>query len=88
MSDRSLDDFLSDADESEPEDTQTEETEDTHTEDPDAPADEDTSTESVEPAVATSTLHTDGTPCESCGESVRRRWLDDGAYRCTECKDW
>jgi hypothetical protein len=83
MSDRSLNDFLSDADESEPEDTQAD---DTQPEEPDPP--EDTAPESVEPAVATSTLHTDGTPCESCGESVRRRWLDDGAYRCTECKDW
>lgn len=83
MPDRSLDDFLSDGDESEPEDTQTD---DTRTEQPDPP--EDTSTESVDPTVATSTLHTNGEPCESCGESVQRRWLDDGAYRCTECKEW
>ena len=86
MSDRSLDDFLSDADESEPEDTQAEETEDTQVEEPDPS--EDTPTESVDPAVATSTLHTDGAPCESCGESARRRWLDDGAYVCTDCKEW
>jgi len=73
MSDRSLDDFVSDSEE-----TDTDET-----------AESDESVEStVDPAVATSTLVPDGAVCESCGESVRRRWLDDGAYVCSACKEW
>jgi hypothetical protein len=29
-----------------------------------------------------------GAPCESCGASVRRRWRDDDALVCADCKVW
>ncbi len=76
MSDRSLDDFAADSEE-----TATEDSDETaEADEPDEPP--------VDPAVATSTFHTDGAACESCGDSVSRRWLDDGAYVCLECKAW
>ncbi|WP_436902857.1 DUF7573 domain-containing protein [Halovenus halobia] len=76
MSDRSLDDFAADSEETDTEDSD----ETAEAGEPDE--------QTVDPAVATSTLHSDGIACESCGESVRRRWLDDGAYVCAECKEW
>ena len=80
MSDRSLDDFLPDSEETDTDD---------ETVEADEPAEADEATEqTVDPAVATSTLAPDGAACESCGESVRRRWLDDGAYVCSACKAW
>lgn len=30
----------------------------------------------------------DGAPCAACGESVTRRWRDDGDYVCADCKEW
>lgn len=26
--------------------------------------------------------------CATCGESVERRWRDDGAMVCRDCKEW
>lgn len=39
-------------------------------------------------AVSTTAFAPDGAPCESCGASVCRRWRDDGALVCTDCKAW
>lgn len=51
--------------------------------DPDAdPAD----VEAPVPATATWTIG--GADCERCGESVTRRWLDDGDRVCPDCKSW
>ncbi|GAB7009378.1 DUF7573 domain-containing protein [Halorubrum trueperi] len=41
-----------------------------------------------DPAIATSTWTEDGADCERCDETVARRWLDDGAFVCTDCKEW
>lgn len=30
----------------------------------------------------------DGAACESCGEVVERRWQQDGALVCVDCKAW
>lgn len=30
----------------------------------------------------------DGSECENCGETVARRWRDDGQMVCNDCKDW
>lgn len=40
------------------------------------------------PAVATYSWHPDGATCEICETTVERRWLDDGAYVCADCKKW
>jgi hypothetical protein len=72
MTDRSLDDFVPDSESSE----------DSDTDENAAPGDD------IEPAVATSTLSPDGAPCESCGETVRRRWRDGEASVCRDCKEW
>ena len=42
----------------------------------------------ADPATSTATWTTDGGPCDRCGESVARRWLDGGALVCTACKEW
>ena len=42
----------------------------------------------ADPATSTATWTTDGGACDRCGESVARRWLDDGALVCTACKEW
>ncbi|OYR38049.1 hypothetical protein DJ82_14030 [Halorubrum sp. Ib24] len=75
--DRSLDEFAGDAD-GEPSDGGTER---------EADAD---AAESIDadPATSTATWTTDGGACDRCGESVARRWLDDGALVCTACKEW
>jgi len=30
----------------------------------------------------------DGVACADCGEPTRRRWRDDEAFVCADCKDW
>lgn len=50
--------------------------------DPDPPIDD------AEPATATSAWHSDGASCERCGERTDRRWTDDGALVCVDCKTW
>jgi hypothetical protein len=42
----------------------------------------------VDPAVSMSTWTTDGAACDRCGDRVARRWLDDGALVCGDCKEW
>lgn len=39
-------------------------------------------------AVSTTAFAPEGATCESCGASVRRRWRDDGALVCADCKAW
>ncbi|MFC6613971.1 hypothetical protein ACFQAS_03200 [Halopenitus salinus] len=41
-----------------------------------------------DPATATSTVSTSGSDCDRCGSTVERRWLDDGEYVCSDCKQW
>jgi hypothetical protein len=41
----------------------------------------------VVPAKPTATWRADGA-CEACGAAVERRWHDDGALVCADCKDW
>lgn len=40
------------------------------------------------PATSTAAWTTDGAACDRCGESVPRRWFDDGALVCPACKEW
>lgn len=47
--------------------------------------DEDTA---VEPAVSTLDWRPGRAPCAACGESVERRWRDDGELVCSSCKTW
>lgn len=42
----------------------------------------------VDPAVPTATWTADPAACERCGERVSRRWLDDDALVCGDCKAW
>lgn len=44
--------------------------------------------ESVDPAVSTYSVAPEGVACERCGESVRARWRDEGAFVCGDCKSW
>ncbi len=92
MDDASLDDFLSDGDESEAGDGDPDPaapSPDTAPEDEgdetDAPA---VDTTDVEPAVSTYAWRSDATACAACGEQVERRWRDDGRLVCADCKDW
>ena len=42
-----------------------------------------------DPGVVLTTAWTpDGAPCATCGETVERRWRQDGALVCAECKTW
>ncbi|WP_134668807.1 DUF7573 domain-containing protein [Halorussus marinus] len=43
---------------------------------------------SVEPARSTYAWSPRGGECADCGESVERRWRDDGALVCGDCKEW
>ncbi|MFC7323342.1 hypothetical protein ACFQMF_01980 [Halorubrum rutilum] len=45
-------------------------------------------TADADPATPTATWTTDGAACDRCGESVARRWFDDGALVCPACKEW
>lgn len=51
--------------------------------------DDDTpSPEDVEPARATLDFSPGGATCESCDETVERRWRDGDAMVCADCKEW
>lgn len=39
-------------------------------------------------AVSTSNWTRGGRACETCGTSVERRWREDGALVCVDCKAW
>lgn len=71
--DRSLNEFLGDADEGSP--------------NPDDASDAD-ATDEDEPTLATTTYDSDGADCEACGATVTRRWRDGDALVCGECKEW
>ncbi|MXR52008.1 hypothetical protein GRX03_10405 [Halovenus sp. WSH3] len=75
MTDRSLDEFVPGSDQEaddEPADAATEQSVDT----------------TPDPTTATATVSPGGASCEDCGETVTRRWRDDGAYVCGDCKEW
>ena len=59
-------------------DAETETTDDVESADADA----------VAPATVTYDWSPDGAACERCGETVERRWLDDGEHVCESCKEW
>ncbi|MFB6130833.1 MAG: hypothetical protein ABEJ28_08445 [Salinigranum sp.] len=42
----------------------------------------------VEPASATYRWDPDGAPCERCGATAARRWVDGDAFVCADCKEW
>lgn len=42
----------------------------------------------VDPATPTMRRTPGGAPCDGCGEPVERRWHDDGAFVCADCKEW
>jgi len=42
----------------------------------------------VAPAVSTYAWSPEGGACDGCGASVQRRWRDDGALVCADCKKW
>ena len=42
----------------------------------------------IEPAKTTYAWSDAGTTCEDCGETVERRWQQDGGLVCIDCKDW
>jgi len=102
--DASLDDFLggesSEQSEAEPAEETADETgpsdtgESTATVEPetgtgdDAEPDAATDTDDVEPAGTTYAWSDEGTTCESCGETVERRWRQDDRLVCPGCKDW
>lgn len=46
------------------------------------------SSDDVEPATTTSAWDSDGVECERCDERTERRWIDDGALVCADCKAW
>lgn len=42
----------------------------------------------VEPPATTYQWTPDGAACANCGAVVERRWRDDGAFVCADCKEW
>lgn len=92
--DRSLEEFASGsgAAESESEaDSETTEAKEAETTEPveaDPEATERVDPAGVAPATPTMRFAPDGAVCESCGETVERRWHDDGAFVCADCKAW
>ena len=42
----------------------------------------------TEPAATTYAWSDQGATCEACGETVERRWQQDGGLVCIGCKDW
>lgn len=47
-----------------------------------------TDASAVDPATPTYRWTPEGAACESCGRAVERRWEDDGAFVCDDCKEW
>ncbi len=81
MDDASLDEFVTEGDDGEDEPTPTGAATD--------PA-EGTATGSSPVELATSTYAWtgNGAACGACGESVARRWQDEDALVCADCKEW
>lgn len=44
--------------------------------------------DAADPADPTYDYSPAGAACDACGESVTRRWRDDGDYVCDDCKEW
>ncbi|MFC7019701.1 MULTISPECIES: DUF7573 domain-containing protein [Haloarcula] len=44
--------------------------------------------EAVTPATTTYAWSDEGTTCGSCGAPAERRWHQDGALVCPDCKEW
>lgn len=101
--DRSLDDFLagSDADEDSGDATDESPADAAKTGDVDAASDTSPATDDSDddapapasgldagPAESTMAWSPDGAACEDCGTTVERRWRDDGALVCEDCKEW
>lgn len=80
------DDGGDDAPEEQPNDPPEDAPDDLPEDPPDDPHDD--GTDDPDPAVSTSDYRPDGAACDACGASVRRRWRDDGALVCADCKDW
>ncbi|MDS0280583.1 DUF7573 domain-containing protein [Haloarcula onubensis] len=86
----SLDDFLGgeSGEDAEAQQADAEAGEAAHTEsgetDPAAAAE----TDGVEPATTTYAWDGAGAECGACGETVQRRWQQEGELVCVECKDW
>ncbi|QHS16444.1 DUF7573 domain-containing protein [Halopenitus persicus] len=72
----SVDESAADGETDVPEETDTDETD----------AEEDANP--VEPATATATWTSGGAACDRCDAVVERRWLEDGAQLCADCKEW
>lgn len=47
-----------------------------------------TADESVDPLTVTYEWAPSGAPCADCGTVVERRWVDEGARLCVDCKSW
>jgi hypothetical protein len=72
MRDRSLEEFLDDAEGGDDEGTEP------------SPA----SAPAADPTHTTYQWAPEGADCEACGAAVRRRWRDGDRLVCPDCKDW
>jgi len=94
--DASLDDFLGGESSGQSEAEPADETDPTDAGEPTAAVESETGTaddaepdaDDIEPAATTYAWSDEGTTCDGCGETVERRWQQDGALVCIECKDW
>ena len=91
VEDASLDDFLGSGDDDADEERGTGSTDSTGgdgagTAAEDAAAPEDG--RDVAPATTTYVWSDEGTTCEECGAPAERRWQQDGALVCPDCKVW
>jgi len=80
MDETSLTDFLGESAEGEESDGNVESEESEETAKGDA--------EDTKATITTYEWTSDGTACESCGETVNRRWRDDEQFVCADCKSW
>jgi len=88
VEDASLDDFLDASDESEDEADSDTSADDGIAETEKELNDDETSADTVEPAVTTYAWSPEGAACAECGEVVERRWTQDGHLVCGACKSW
>lgn len=44
--------------------------------------------DTVAPATPTYRFAPDGAACDACGATVEKRWHDDSAFVCADCKEW
>lgn len=81
--DRSLDEFVPSAQESD--DESGDETEAAGESSEETGVDGQTA---VDPAESTYAWSPSGATCDACGASVERRWRDEGDLVCADCKSW